>query len=395
MPNVAALLLATCLSRLATRMFSLAVVLYALDRFHSPVLAGWVVFAATAPGMAVSPIAGALLDRIGAARAMLADISACTILVLGLAVAGRFDAVSPPLLLALVAVYSLTSPLTFAGVRTLIPFLVPPSGRDRANALDTSTYALIEVVGPAVAGLLIGLAGGDAAMLAIAVRCMPPPGLRLAAPAAPRPVPRRPARRLFGEAAAGVGYLLRQPDLRGLAVSYSLCQVSWGVLLVVVPVFVGRELGAGMATDGVTGIVWAIAGMGAGGLGALLAGHFRTLGRERQVIALGMLATAVAIFPVAATLGFSGLVVGLAIAGFLAGPVDVALLTLRQRRTDPAWLGRVLAVSMSLNMSGLPIGSALGGVLVSHSMLAAFAAAALAAVLSAVAGYALIPRGRD
>ncbi len=92
---------------------------------------------------------------------------------------------------------------------------------------------------------------------------------------------------------------------------------------------------------------------------------------------------------------FSGLVVGLAIAGFLAGPIDVALLTLRQRRTDPAWLGRVLAVSMSLNMSGLPLGSALGGVLVAWSMPAAFAAAASAAALSAVAGYALIPRGRD
>jgi predicted MFS family arabinose efflux permease len=69
------------------------------------------------------------------------------------------------------------------------------------------------------------------------------------------------------------------------------------------------------------------------------------------------------------------------------------VLTLRQRRTDPVWLGRVLAVSMSLNNSGLPLGSALGGVLVTHSMAAAFAVAALAAVLSAAAGYSLIPRG--
>jgi len=243
LPNVAALLLATCLSRLATRMFALAIVLYALDRFHSPVLAGWVAFAATAPGMAISPLAGALLDRVGAARAMLADMSACAILVLGLATAGRLDAITPPLLLALVAVYSLTSPLSFAGVRTLLPFLVPAPGRDRANALDTSTHALIDVVGPALAGLLIGLAGGDATMLAIAV-------LYGAAGLALLPLgrvgPRRAGHRnLFREAAAGVAYLLRQPDLRGLAVSYSLCQVSWGILLVAVPVFVARELGGG------------------------------------------------------------------------------------------------------------------------------------------------------
>ena len=85
------------------------------------------------------------------------------------------------------------------------------------------------------------------------------------------------------------------------------------------------------------------------------------------------------------------MIAGLAIAGCLAGPVDVGVLTLRQRVTDPAWLGRVLAVSMSLNMSGLPLGSALGGVLVEWSMPAAFAAAALAALLSAITAYALIP----
>jgi hypothetical protein len=47
--------------------------------------------------------------------------------------------------------------------------------------------------------------------------------------------------------------------------------------------------------------------------------------------------------------------------GQLAGPIDVGLLTLRQRRTDPAELGRVLSVSMSLNFAGFPIGTALAG----------------------------------
>lgn len=70
------------------------------------------------------------------------------------------------------------------------------------------------------------------------------------------------------------------------------------------------------------------------------------------------------------------------------------MLTLRQRRTEPAWLGRVLAVSMSLNNSGMPLGSALGGALMTQSMAAAFAVAALAAVSSAAAACALIPRGQ-
>ena len=250
------------MSRLATRMFGLALVLYALDRFHSPVLAGWVAFAAMAPGMAISPLAGALLDRIGAARAILADMAVCTALVLAIAAAGWLDALTPVLLLGLVAVYSLTNPLSAAGIRTLIPFLVPSATLDRANALDTSIFALIDVVGPALAGLLIGAAGGDAAMLAIAVLY----GVAaLALLQLTRVGPSRAGDRgLFREAAAGVGYLVREPTLRGLAVAYSLGQVSLGVLVVLVPVFIGRVIGDGAATDTAIGGVWAIAGIGGG-----------------------------------------------------------------------------------------------------------------------------------
>ena len=44
LPNIGPLLLATCCARIAGRMFMLAIVLYALERFGSPVLAGWVAF---------------------------------------------------------------------------------------------------------------------------------------------------------------------------------------------------------------------------------------------------------------------------------------------------------------------------------------------------------------
>jgi MFS family permease len=72
--HVSELLLGAFLSRLAARMFGLAVILYALDRFGSPVLAGWVAFASLAPGLFVSPVTGALLDRLRAASAILIDV---------------------------------------------------------------------------------------------------------------------------------------------------------------------------------------------------------------------------------------------------------------------------------------------------------------------------------
>jgi len=394
MHGVPELLLAACLSRLAGRMFMLAIVLDVLDRFHSPVLAGWVSFASIAPGLAISPLAGALLDRIGAAKAIVVDMAASATLLFVLAVAGIAGVMTAPFLLLLVTLFSLTSPLSAAGIRTLIPQIVPKDALDRANALDTSSYALIDVLGPALAGVLFGFAGPQATMLAITLLYVRA-SLGLV-PLASRTLTRRSdsSGRLIHEAIAGVAYVVRHRSLRGLAISYALYQVSWGVLVVVVPVTVVYELGAGAIGDSVVGGLWAIAGI-AGGLGALCTGYLRTIQRERQFIAIGALATAVAIYPISATLGLFGLTFGLALVGFFAGPVDVGVLSLRQRRTEPNWFGRVLAVSMSLNMSGLPLGSALGGLLVTHSLPMAFAVAAIASALSALSAYVLVPARSD
>jgi predicted MFS family arabinose efflux permease len=394
MHGVPELLLAACLSRLAGRMFMLAIVLDVLDRFHSPVLAGWVSFASIAPGLAISPLAGALLDRIGAAKAIVVDMAASATLLFVLAVAGIAGVMTAPFLLLLVTLFSLTSPLSAAGIRTLIPQIVPKDALDRANALDTSSYALIDVLGPALAGVLFGFAGPQATMLAITLLyVLASLGL---VPLASRTLTRRSdsSGRLIHEAIAGVAYVVRHRSLRGLAISYALYQVSWGVLVVVVPVTVVYELGAGAIGDSVVGGLWAIAGI-AGGLGALCTGYLRTIQRERQFIAIGALATAVAIYPISATLGLFGLTFGLALVGFFAGPVDVGVLSLRQRRTEPNWFGRVLAVSMSLNMSGLPLGSALGGLLVTHSLPMASAVAAIASALSALSAYVLVPARSD
>jgi hypothetical protein len=75
---------------------------------------------------------------------------------------------SPVVLLTLVSLLSLTSPLSTAGVRVLLPRLVTPIAYDRVNALDTAVFAIVEVVGPAIAGLLVGLAGASFALGAIA-----------------------------------------------------------------------------------------------------------------------------------------------------------------------------------------------------------------------------------
>ena len=381
------LLLAAALARLAARMLMLVLVLYALARFHSPPLAGWVGCAALGPGLLASPLAGALLDRLGSVAAIMVDMACSAALVMAFAMLALTHIDSAATLLILVSLYSLTSPLSSAGVRALLPTLVEPAALDRANALDTSLHAVIDVIGPALGGALFGFAGAAVALLTIAalyaVGCL---SLLSTAWSVRTASPHRGG--LFRDAAAGVAHVLRHRSLRALALTYALYQVGWGILLVVVPVFVTRTLGGGAHGDVVVGTLWAVSGL-AGGVGALAAGQLGALGRERSVIAGGILATAAAIYPLSASFGLVGLGFGLAVVGFLAGPVDVGVLTLRQRRTEPGWLGRVMAVSMSLNLSGLPIGSALGGLLCGVSLTAAFAAAACACVAAAAASWAL------
>ena len=386
-PDMRALLLATLLSRLAGRMFVLAIVLYALTRMGSPILAGWLAFAAMAPGLAISPIAGALIDRVGSVWAITVDMAASAACVTALIAVDRLGWADPPVLLALTGLFSLTSPLSMAGIRALLPRLVPVTALARANALDTAIHGLTDIVGPASSGAIMGFAGPTAALGTIAVIYT---AATLCVGSIRRPRGQLPSvGPLLAQAWSGLLRVVRQPTLRGLAVAYSLYEISWGMLVVAVPVFAARQF-AGGAGAAVAGLLWAGVGL-VGCIAALIAGHRSTAGRERKVMALGMLATAVSVWPLGAEFGLSGLVVGMMLVGAAAGPIDVGALTLRQRRTDPAELGRVLSVSMSLNMSGGPLGSALAGVLVTWSLSATFAVAALASMLAAGA-VALIPR---
>jgi MFS family permease len=385
-PEVRALLLATCLSRLAGRMFVLAIVLFALALADSPVLAGWLSFAAVAPGLLISPLAGALIDRVGSSWAITVDMIASALLVAILAAAAQSNVASTPVLIVVVSLYSLSSPLSAAGIRALLPRLVPATALDRANALDTATHGISDVTGPALAGLLIAVGSAPlalftiAAVFAVAALCV----CTIHRPTTRMP----PVRALLDQARDGLMRVIHQPTLRGLAVVYTLYQISWGILVVAVPVFAVRRFEATTA-DLIAGLLWAGLGI-AGGIGALVAGHLRTAGRERPVMAIGILLTALAAWPLAAEFGLAGLVLGLMLFGAMAGPIDVGVLTLRQRRTRTDELGRVLSVSMSLNMAGLPLGSALAGVLVTWSMSATFAVAALASAMAAAA-VALIP----
>ena len=104
-------------------------------------------------------------------------------------------------------------------------------------------------------------------------------------------------------------------------------------------------------------------------------------------------AGAIAVLPFAN--GLPAVAVALVLMGLAGGPFDISLFTLRQRRTDPAWFGRAFAVSMSINYSGMPIGSALAGPLIGWSINAALWAAVAASLVAALFPMLAIPARDD
>src|SRR2546428_4206307 len=219
-PSFPRLATSVMLARTASQMMLLTLVLFVLQRLHSPSLAGITVFLSIAPGVALSPIAGALLDRHGRVRLITLDylVGFVTLaLIAGLDVGGRL---TPRVLLPIVTVSSLTYSLSNSGARSLLPLIGPARLWDRVNALDSIAYAVTIGAGPAFAGALTARAGPRLALTVTA-------GVFLLAallimPLA-EPVAAGGARSVVAPAWAGLPYVLvHNPAVLVLALTVSI-----------------------------------------------------------------------------------------------------------------------------------------------------------------------------
>src|SRR5438270_2822425 len=217
------------LARTANAMMQLALVLFTLQRFHSPTLAGVTIFLAIAPGVAMSPIVGALLDRHGRVRLIMLDYAVGAIsllLIAGLDAAGRL---TPAALLAIVTVGAVTYQFSNSGARSVLPLIVPNRLWDRANALDSLAYAVTGAAGPALAGGLTAWLGARVALLSAAgcfiAAALPMIGLS-------EPSAQGGSTSVLADARQGLLYVIRNASLRGLAIVVSLVNVGFGILIV-------------------------------------------------------------------------------------------------------------------------------------------------------------------
>ena len=389
-PALGRVLLSMQIARIAQSMVGVVAILFALQRYDSPQLAGLVAFASIFPGLVLSPVAGALLDRHGRVRLIILDYivaAASLVTIAWLSLAGLLPAW---LLVAIVSIASVTGPLSSSGLRSLFPLMVPEPLWERVNAVDSDGWVLATLVGAPFGAVFAQLVGFEAALALISAAFFMAALVIFGAPDPRTDV--ASSGNLWRDAWLGLTYTWNNRTLRGLAISLSTMNLAGGTVQIVVPVLVLQRLGMG---QGMVGYMFGLSGA-FGVVSAFFAGRLKTEGQERRLI----LVPATGFIFTAAILLWPGSIVPIALSmaatGLLNGPLDIALFTLRQRRTDPAWMGRAFTVSMNLNFSGFPIGAAVTGVMLSvwpveTAILFAVAANALGVLL----GYALIPRGDD
>lgn len=366
------------IARIGQSMVSVAIVLFTLTEYRSPEIAGLVTFVSIAPGLLVSPIAGALLDRHGRSRLIVIDY------VVAFASLGLIGALALAhelpvwLLLLIAAVSSLTQPLSATGLRSLFPIITPPHLWERVNAVDSMGYVVATIVGPPLAGVLVGLFGGPMALVATACTFALAAVVLLGIPDPRTEV--ETSGGLVRDAWLGLLYTWRNPTLRTLGFSISTLNLGSGVQTIVVPLIVLDRL-----HDSPTevGIVFAALGVG-GGIAALISGRVDSAGRERAMLVLPMLGSGAAMALLLGPGSIWLVLASMTLLGILNGPMDIALFTLRQRRTDPAWMGRAFAVSMSFNFAGFPVGSAITGAIAPFSIDAAIVFGIVACLLAGV-----------
>ena len=341
---------------------------------------GLAVAAYTLPGVIGALVFGRFLRGRPARTMLLGHCLLRTACLGAIALLYAGDMLAPEFYVVLLAGSSLMTAWGTAGQYTMLSELGGPDGRLAVNSLASAQVSFATIVGPLLAGLLLGWVSAGV-LLAIDAASFAFLGIvawRIGAmtEAVDQPVDARAAESGFR--------LLRRPDLLSLTVVTWVFFFLYGPVEVALPVYVAVDL---QGRAGLLGAYWTTFGVGA--LAAtLITGTIR--GRNMRRITLlivagwGVCLLPFAFAPIPVTL------VAFAIGGLIYGPFIPLTYALFQSSTSAANLPFVLAARSAIVMISTPLGTAIGGPLVgSLGAAGTLAASGLATVLLAVAATVL------
>jgi predicted MFS family arabinose efflux permease len=309
------------------------------------------------PVLASGVLAGRAVDRWGIRRPMLTDLVARAFLLLLLAACGHAGPLPLLPVLVLGGLSGTVSPATYAGVRTLIPRLVPDAQLGRANAVLALGDQLPLLGGAVLVGPAVALLGSSAALLVAvamlltaAVLARTLPGTSASAVMSPGRPP-RPARQR-GKWSPRVLAVI------SLSTAYYF---AYGPFETASPAFIRTQLGAG---EGTYSLLWTL--FGAGALVALPLAPLLARRRPGAANALGATAWGLAMLPVAVLRQVPPAAALFLFGGVIWGPYSSIETSALQRWTDPSRHGTIFGLQRSLLASATPVGAAIGAIALEH-----------------------------
>jgi MFS family permease len=238
--------------------------------------------------------------------------------------------------------------------QTFVAELVGEADLPNAVGLNSASFNLARMVGPAVAGILIGAVGSGIVFLINAASFAAVIGslllLRVDALARGSRVERK-----LGSLAEGFRYVWKRPDLKAILLMVFLIgtfglNFSLFISTMSVKVF---HVGAGPY-----GVLTSLMALGS------IAGALLAAGRAKPSVALlfGAAAVLAGGFALAAVMPSYWLFgAALVIVGISAQTVSTTTLSTVQLATEPAMRGRVMAILLAIFMGGTPIGAPILG----------------------------------
>ncbi|HLE79238.1 MAG TPA: MFS transporter [Candidatus Limnocylindrales bacterium] len=353
---------------------------------------GLLVAAYTGPVIVSGLVAGHLLDRFDRRRVLIVDNVIRGLAIASIPILSATGNLATWQLYAVAIVYGSLFMISLAGVPTLIASLVPDDELTTANAMETMSYAIGGLAGPALAGLLIGVFGAsnvlllDAASYGAFALCLVAMRAGLAAdrdtagdhdPPTASAVAQRDGGHGFGQA---LRFVRRTPAILAITLMFMAFNVGEGMVTVMLPVYVREVIGGNATAYGLLATSFA-AGILAGSfiVGAV---HWRwPLGRS---IAAAQATAGAVLLGLAFRPDLFGAAAVLAGSGFAASSLTAWAQTIRMRLIPAELRGRVFALLRTLMQSTPPIGGLLAGFMLTGGQVTGVAIAV--AVLIALPG---------
>ncbi|MEE1943024.1 MFS transporter [Streptomyces sp. TRM 70361] len=401
--NSVVLLVFTAITNIADGVTKIVLPLLAARLTDVPILVTTVSLALTLPWLLVALHVGVLVDRCDRRR-LLWTANAMRLVAVGALIQQAVtDGLTLPVLCAAAAVLGVAEVIALTAAAAMIPALVPPTGRARANAWITGAETVCnEFCGPFVGGIL--LAAGTAialgttwvAYLAASLLLYALVGrFRSARNGAPATDLTKPPtgesgplqkdtaapQKVNQQIVEGLRYLWHQRLLRTMALILTVLCACWGGWLALMPLYATGPMALNSQQYGTL-----LGALGLGGLtGAIAVTRLNRVLGQRRVMFADLVGTFAMMAVPACTTNLWAVTAAAFIGGMGGTLWAVNARTISQNLVPDPMLGRYNAVSRLFSWGAMPVGAGLIGVVAQwagmRTAFLVFAAATVATVV--------------